>query len=122
MIRRPPRSTLFPYTTLFRSENFAFQLGIYALQNLENVKITFSDLLSPNGKKISCKDIFCININGIGYSGIPFSKQVNISAGIIQAMWCGVNIPGNVIAGNYTGKALISATGLPEKKVFMSVK
>src|SRR3712207_7812634 len=23
MIRRPPRSTLFPYTTLFRSENFA---------------------------------------------------------------------------------------------------
>ena len=105
-----------------RGENFAFQLGIYALQNLENVKITFSDLLSPNGKKISCKDIFCINTNGIGYSGIPFSKQVNISAGTIQAMWCGVNIPGNVIAGNYTGKALISATGLPEKKVFLSVK
>src|SRR5256885_11073505 len=23
MIRRPPRSTLFPYTTLFRSDNFA---------------------------------------------------------------------------------------------------
>src|SRR3989442_6843453 len=23
MIRRPPRSTLFPYTTLFRSENFS---------------------------------------------------------------------------------------------------
>src|SRR3712207_7327309 len=25
MIRRPPRSTLFPYTTLFRSERFAKQ-------------------------------------------------------------------------------------------------
>src|SRR3712207_7779583 len=24
MIRRPPRSTLFPYTTLFRSNNFAY--------------------------------------------------------------------------------------------------
>src|SRR3712207_7767037 len=24
MIRRPPRSTLFPYTTLFRSSNFVF--------------------------------------------------------------------------------------------------
>src|SRR3712207_8345717 len=24
MIRRPPRSTLFPYTTLFRSKNMAF--------------------------------------------------------------------------------------------------
>src|SRR3712207_6938118 len=25
MIRRPPRSTLFPYTTLFRSESFGFR-------------------------------------------------------------------------------------------------
>src|SRR3712207_8346728 len=32
MIRRPPRSTLFPYTTLFRSERFAhtaFQVAMY---------------------------------------------------------------------------------------------
>src|SRR5947208_7519308 len=27
MIRRPPRSTLFPYTTLFRSEKHAKELG-----------------------------------------------------------------------------------------------
>src|SRR5258707_2652511 len=27
MIRRPPRSTLFPYTTLFRSALFSLQLG-----------------------------------------------------------------------------------------------
>src|SRR3712207_7816695 len=27
MIRRPPRSTLFPYTTLFRSENRLVKLG-----------------------------------------------------------------------------------------------
>src|SRR2546430_9715915 len=27
MIRRPPRSTLFPYTTLFRSYSHQFQLG-----------------------------------------------------------------------------------------------
>src|SRR5258707_6132191 len=27
MIRRPPRSTLFPYTTLFRSPIFAFELA-----------------------------------------------------------------------------------------------
>src|SRR2546430_8592082 len=27
MIRRPPRSTLFPYTTLFRSQDLAFEVG-----------------------------------------------------------------------------------------------
>src|SRR5258708_31419301 len=32
MIRRPPRSTLFPYTTLFRSEN----LGDYELRTSGN--------------------------------------------------------------------------------------
>src|SRR2546422_4062792 len=29
MIRRPPRSTLFPYTTLFRSEAAAFDRGAW---------------------------------------------------------------------------------------------
>src|SRR3712207_7598366 len=28
MIRRPPRSTLFPYTTLFRSDDVVFELEI----------------------------------------------------------------------------------------------
>src|SRR5258708_25132261 len=34
MIRRPPRSTLFPYTTLFRSELFHFRnaVGIHILR------------------------------------------------------------------------------------------
>src|SRR5256885_10961818 len=29
MIRRPPRSTLFPYTTLFRSRSYADWLGLW---------------------------------------------------------------------------------------------
>src|SRR5260221_2205518 len=32
MIRRPPRSTLFPYTTLFRSEGDAGRIGRIAFQ------------------------------------------------------------------------------------------
>src|SRR2546422_3246772 len=30
MIRRPPRSTLFPYTTLFRSRNTGIMIGYFA--------------------------------------------------------------------------------------------
>src|SRR5262249_23819036 len=33
-IRPPPRSTLFPYTTLFRSGEHTFQLGVYGGTNL----------------------------------------------------------------------------------------
>src|SRR3712207_7119570 len=34
MIRRPPRSTLFPYTTLFRSEDVALRIGIHAVAGI----------------------------------------------------------------------------------------
>src|SRR2546430_16326898 len=30
MIRRPPRSTLFPYTTLFRSRSYVIYIGLLA--------------------------------------------------------------------------------------------
>src|SRR2546426_6982625 len=33
MIRRPPRSTLFPYTTLFRSRPFRRPWGLYHSEN-----------------------------------------------------------------------------------------
>src|SRR3712207_7766153 len=33
MIRRPPRSTLFPYTTLFRSHGALFAYGVALLDN-----------------------------------------------------------------------------------------
>src|SRR2546430_12325257 len=36
MIRRPPRSTLFPYTTLFRSLGFALQVADWNWTSAEN--------------------------------------------------------------------------------------
>src|SRR2546421_1023049 len=41
MIRRPPRSTLFPYTTLFRSEEFNF---LICLTFFEQVDKQFSHM------------------------------------------------------------------------------
>src|SRR3712207_7227657 len=38
MIRRPPRSTLFPYTTLFRSDPAAAQLARLAIQPAVNIE------------------------------------------------------------------------------------
>src|SRR5256885_12285927 len=38
MIRRPPRSTLFPYTTLFRSSNLAGRQIRYAYFHVRSIK------------------------------------------------------------------------------------
>src|SRR5256885_13293304 len=65
MIRRPPRSTLFPYTTLFRSEIKGIQLGkeevklsLFAddmIVHLENPIISAQNLLKliSNFSKVS---------------------------------------------------------------------
>src|SRR2546421_3875815 len=42
MIRRPPRSTLFPYTTLFRSQHALFEVE-YGLGLLRRVRIVRHD-------------------------------------------------------------------------------
>src|SRR5258708_23006347 len=52
MIRRPPRSTLFPYTTLFRSpypwpesERFVYVYNTYPLMGLPNAGVSIPDYL-----------------------------------------------------------------------------
>src|SRR3712207_9395138 len=44
MIRRPPRSTLFPYTTLFRSAVSGDEFGFYADEVEDSAQIAFEML------------------------------------------------------------------------------
>src|SRR3712207_7031791 len=48
MIRRPPRSTLFPYTTLFRSSPRA--IGAVVARFLDTEEVTGSNPVSPTKK------------------------------------------------------------------------
>src|SRR5476649_2746673 len=64
MIRRPPRSTLFPYTTLFRSDRIPFrnqqgQFSLAILNNGEKRKDRKSTRLNSSHTVISYAD-FCL--------------------------------------------------------------
>src|SRR2546425_2304953 len=53
MIRRPPRSTLFPYTTLFRSD-FVLRSGKRSSFYFDKYRFeTRPDLLAPIGERIA---------------------------------------------------------------------
>jgi hypothetical protein len=97
--------------TALRGEYLAFQLGVYALQDLSNVKITFSDLKNAAGKTIAAKNISCINTDGVRYDGSIFSNTVNVSKGKVQAMWCGIDVPESAVAGDFFGEVLVSSGG-----------
>src|SRR2546426_9347149 len=52
MIRRPPRSTLFPYTTLFRSGIRDYYIELIARPDLDSEKLAYL-----NGRKLSTLNV-----------------------------------------------------------------
>lgn len=86
-----------------KGENFAYQLGVYALSDLKDVRIQFTDLKSKNGRVISAKNMSCLNTGGTDYTGKPMSKRVDIDKGIVQPMWCMIDIPEDLAEGIYKG-------------------
>src|SRR3712207_7506103 len=44
MIRRPPRSTLFPYTTLFRSEQDLLDIRNFGAKSIDEVKLKLHEM------------------------------------------------------------------------------
>src|SRR2546429_2933909 len=54
MIRRPPRSTLFPYTTLFRSQVWTLSIGTSSSSPFVRAKMIVTSLASENGWNWPC--------------------------------------------------------------------
>ena len=104
-----------------RGENYTYQLGVYAVKNLEDLTITFTDLRNEKNGLIPAKQIYCINTGGTDYAGNTFSKKINIAQQQVQALWCGVDIPTNTTAGIYKGKATITAGNATPTTIDISI-
>lgn len=105
-----------------RGENFSFQLGIYALKDLQQVKLKFSDLKDKAGNKISAKLISCLNTDGIAYDGNPLSKEVNIVQNQVQALWCLLSIPTTAKAGKYDGTVMVTVANAPTQSIKLTIQ
>lgn len=97
--------------TAMKGENFACQLGIYALQDLKNIQLHFSDLTNSNGKIIASKNMSCLNTDGTDYTGKPMHKTVDVEKGEIQPLWALINVPEDIPEGVYSGNITVSTSG-----------
>lgn len=104
-----------------KGENFSFQLGIYALQDLQDVQVLFTDLKTASGNSIAAKEISCINSGGNGYNNMPVENNIYVPAGKVQALWCAVHVPEQAVPGIYNGSATIKAAGIAESKINLSI-
>src|SRR3712207_7733357 len=67
MIRRPPRSTLFPYTTLFRSEKARAVLDLPALEELHVEPLP--------GDVVSRVQVRVVDVNALAREQIPDARM-----------------------------------------------
>ncbi len=92
-------------------EFFVYQVGVWAIKNdLQNLQVNFTDLKAKNGKAIPGSAMTCFNKGGTNFLGNPFSKEINVTAGRVQALWMGIDI-GGVEKGEYTGSVSVDVKG-----------
>ncbi len=97
--------------TAERDEYFAFQFGVWALTSLDSVQAQFSSLRGPAGHTISASAFNCITTDGRDWIGRPFHRRVQIGAGAVGTLWCGVMVPRSARPGHYSGTANVLAAG-----------
>ena len=103
-----------------RGEFLAFQLGVYAVRPAQALTVTFGDLRS-GAHVIPAANLVSLNDGGTGWDGRPFTARVDVAAGRVQAMWCGVDVPMRAVPGTYTGDATIRAAGSAPVTVRLTV-
>src|SRR2546430_9251668 len=88
MIRRPPRSTLFPYTTLFRSGD---QPGVLVAMNPAALKVNLPDLEEGGTLIINSDEFTKENLEHAAYKSNPDRKSTRLNSShsqISYAVFC----------------------------------
>lgn len=123
----PHRWVNLPYTQEMidiasRGEYYSFQVGLFAPgRSIENIKVSFSDLTSKNGSVIPAEKMTCFNTGGIDLNGRPFTIDLDVPKEYVQPLWMGIDIPQETKSNIYHTTITISAEGLPEEKIELTL-
>jgi Family of unknown function (DUF6067) len=91
-------------------EYYAYQLGVYALRSLGDVRVVFGALRNAEARQMPVDSMICINTDGVSYDGRNFFKRVDVPAGEIHALWCVIRVPEDA-RGIYDGEVAVLANG-----------
>ena len=107
-----------------RGEFYAFQIGVYACRTtIRDLKVSFSAL-----KNTQTEDVIpdsasrCFNTGGIDWTGKTFAKACPVAQGKIQALWCGIQIPKDILPGEYKGEVKVEPAGMESSQVMVQLQ
>src|SRR2546430_3903569 len=97
MIRRPPRSTLFPYTTLFRSCHVCLQDGVFGIK-ARGLARRLAEVAGPVGDRKSTRlnsshsqisyAVFCLKKKKSSPLGVILLPQPSHCQVLCSGCWC----------------------------------
>jgi hypothetical protein len=95
-----------------RNEYFAFQIGVFGSRMVSvgtPIVLSFEDLIDADGERIVASAFTCVNTNGIDPSGNVFENRVEVAAGRVTPLWCGIRVPMHAKPGVYAGRLQVHA-------------
>ena len=105
-----------------KNEYYTWQIGVWAAQKeLNNIRLSFSDFASGS-HIIQASEATCFNQEGINWDGNPIRFTVNIPAGHIQALGCGLQIPENASPGNYQGTVTLTSDNVAPQTIRINLQ
>lgn len=128
--------------TAARGEFYAFQVGVFAVKKpIQEIEARFTGLnplessrqtekqqtdIGPIGSKgqterkqttIPPEAFKCINLGGTDWTGKDFKKPCPVEQGKIQPLWCGVQVPADLLPGEYRGDVVIQPSGMEAQRI-----
>ena len=102
-------------------EFYAFQVGVYACRSsIPDLKVAFSALENTlTGDMIPASAFRCFNTGGVDWKGNAFVKPCPVEKGKIQALWCGVQLPKDLLPGEYKGEVTVAPLGMRSSQVMV---
>ncbi|MBM3242665.1 hypothetical protein FJZ31_40915 [Candidatus Poribacteria bacterium] len=107
-----------------RGEFYVFQVGIYACgQAINDIEVEFAELKPKDGGQAIPAEAFrCFNLGGIDEIGQPFEKKFEVERGKIRALWFGVQIPMDAVAGEYESRLKIIPQDAPASELVLCLR
>ena len=100
-----------------RGEFYAFQVGVFAArQPVDIASVTMTPVVEGTKDPITAS-FRCFNMSGTDAGGAPFTRTVHVEVAKVQALWCGVQVPETAAPGEYKTRVTVTATGLPQQVV-----
>jgi len=104
-------------------EHCVFQLAVWADRGeVRKLALETAGLALDADHRLAPEAFTCYNTQGVDWNGAPLSPEVNVPAGRVQPLWCGVSIPRDAKPGRYTGEATLAGNGTARVRVPLTLE